>query len=158
MASKHDKSDPYDDRDELPSSPHNIWLAGLGALAQAQASAQAEGSKAYEALVKQGLEMQARTQALAKEQWTEAAQQLNALTAQVSSNPWDRLGNIFQSRVARALAGLGMPPAEDIQALEERIAALEKTVQKLQASSAPKAPKAPARGTSPKSGKSGKKS
>lgn len=137
MASKHPQKD-----DEATASPasdastaHNIWLAGLGALAQAQASAQAEGSKAFEALVHQGLEMQARTQALAKEQWDEAAQRLNALTTHASENSWDRLGGIFQSRVARALSSLGMPPAGDLKALEERVAKLEAEVKRLRAAS-----------------------
>ena len=55
---------PPDDAAKMPAS--NIWLAGLGALAGAQANAQAEGTKAFEALVKQGLDMQARAQAAAK--------------------------------------------------------------------------------------------
>lgn len=101
----------------------NIWLAGLGALA----SAQAEGGKAFEALVKQGLEMQERTQALAKEQWSEAAQRMGTMTAQATgaAGSWDRLGGIFEGRVARALASLGMPSASEITELRERVHALE---------------------------------
>lgn len=105
---------------------HNIWLAGLGALASAQANAQAEGSKAFETLVKQGLEMQARTQALAKE---------------VGS--WDRLGGIFEGRVARAMASMGMPSATEVAALKARVETLEAAVQALQANAQPK-PDAPA--------------
>lgn len=118
-------ANPSPASDEAPAQPpaHNIWLAGLGALANAQA----EGSKAFDALVQQGLDMQKRTQALATQQWTEAAQRVDAIANQASStaNPWDRLGGIFEGRVARALAALGMPSANELQALDERIKALE---------------------------------
>lgn len=143
MASKQPHQPTAKDAPGHESSAHNIWLAGLGALAQAQANAQAEGSKAFEALVQQGLAMQARTQALAKEQWDEAAQRLSALTTHGSDASWDRLGGIFQSRVARAIASLGLPAASDLHALEARIAALEAEVKKLQGAAA-KAPRAPA--------------
>lgn len=122
---------------QLPT--HNIWLAGLGALASAQANAQAEGTKAFEALVKQGIEMQARTQALAKEQWTEAAQRMGAMSGGGvgAAAPWDRLGGIFEGRVARALASLGMPAAGEIAQLRQRVEALERALADLQ----PAAPK-----------------
>ena len=114
--------------------PHNIWLAGLGALASAQANAQAEGTKAFEALVQQGLQMQARTQALAKEQWSEAAQRMGALTTNNTgaTGSWDRLGGIFEGRVARALASLGMPAASEVAELRQRVAALEQALAALQ--------------------------
>ena len=108
---------------------HNIWLAGLGALSGAQANAQAEGSKAFEALVKQGLEWQARTQALAKEKWAEAAERMGAMTAQATGGvgSWDRLGGIFEDRVAQALLKLGTPTAEDWSQVLQRLEALEKS-------------------------------
>jgi len=99
-------------------SSNNIWLAGLGALARAQA----EGGRAFEALVKQGLEMQNRTQALAKERLAEAAEQMQA---QMQAQPWNRLGGIFEERVAQALASMGMPTARQLAELSERVQALE---------------------------------
>ncbi|MDR2153465.1 MAG: phasin family protein [Burkholderiaceae bacterium] len=109
-----------------PESAHNIWLAGLGALARAQA----EGGRAFEALVKQGLEMQNQTQTLAKERMAEAAQQMQqqmqAMTTQAP--PWNRLGGIFEQRVAQALAGLGMPTAQELAALTARVQALEQAL------------------------------
>ena len=52
-------------------SAHNtaskdIWLAGLGAMAQAQAQARVHGSKAFEALVAEGLAFQKKSQATAQ--------------------------------------------------------------------------------------------
>lgn len=115
---------------DAPASAHNIWLAGLGALAQAQA----DGSKAFEALVKQGLAMQAQTQTMAREQWQEATQRMGAMTAAAPSAVagWDRLGGIFEGRVAKALASMGMPTAAEINALNQRVAALEDALARLQ--------------------------
>ena len=106
---------------------HNIWLAGLGALAKAQA----DGSKAFEALVKQGMEMQTQTQTLAKEQWQEATERMGAMATAAPGAGWDRLGGIFENRVARALASMGMPSATEVGDLKARVAALEKTVAQL---------------------------
>lgn len=135
---------PPDDAAKMPAS--NIWLAGLGALAGAQANAQAEGTKAFEALVKQGLDMQARAQAAAKEQWAEAAQRMGVMSVEASGavGSWDRLGGIFEGRVARALASLGMPAASEMAGLKARVAALEQALEALQGQ-APAAPTAPAR-------------
>lgn len=133
------KTAPADTADagSTPAQAHNIWLAGLGALASAQADAQAEGNKAFEALVRQGLEMQARTQALAKEQWAEAAQRMGAMGADAASSGWGRLGGIFEDRVARALSSMGMPSASEVCELKARVEALEQAVADLRGSAAP---------------------
>jgi poly(hydroxyalkanoate) granule-associated protein len=112
-------------------SAHHNWLAGLGALA----SAQAEGGRAFEALVKQGLDMQNRTQALAKERMAAMTSQAVGAVA-----PWNRLGGIFEERVAQALTGLGMPTAQELAALTARVEALERAL----APSPPKAVRAAA--------------
>ena len=65
-----------------------------------------------------------------------------------ASGQWDKLENIFEERVAKALNKLGVPSAKDISALIDRIDALNKAVQKLSqpAAKAPvAAPKAPAK-------------
>lgn len=123
--------------DRTPAQAHNIWLAGLGALATAQADAQAEGNKAFEALVRQGLEMQARTQALAKEQWAEAAQRMGAMGADATGGGWGRLGGIFEDRVARALFSMGMPSAHEVCELKARVEALEQAVEALRGPATP---------------------
>jgi polyhydroxyalkanoate synthesis regulator phasin len=89
---------------------HNIWLAGLGAMARAQA----EGSKAFDALVKQGVEWQSQ----AREHIAEATQRAGALEG------------IFEQRVARALAGLGLPTALELAELRARVQTLEKALEK----------------------------
>lgn len=106
---------------------HNVWLAGLGALAKAQT----EGSKAFDGLVKQGLAWQNQTQEMAKAQLAEAAERIEAMATGASplgAPRWNALEGIFEKRVANAIARLGLPDAEALERLEARVAALEKAL------------------------------
>jgi len=123
----------------VKDSAQQIWQAGLGAFTKAQA----EGTKAFEALVKEGVNFQRKTQSAAEEKISEATQKMNGMAADISSRAtgqWDKLENIFEDRVAKALNKLGVPSAKDINALIARIDELNKSVQKLSAKGA--APKA----------------
>jgi poly(hydroxyalkanoate) granule-associated protein len=109
----------------VKDSAQQIWLAGLGAFSKAQE----EGGKVFEALVKEGVALQRKTQAVAEEKITEATSRVTTLASGIGSKaqgPWDKLENIFEERVAKALAHLGVPSARDIQALNARLDALEK--------------------------------
>ncbi|MHA7600592.1 phasin family protein [Alicycliphilus sp. T452] len=132
---------PRDDDDaphpahELPrmarESAQQIWLAGLGAFAKAQE----EGGKVFEALVREGQALQRKTQSAAEEHLGEAAQRMGHLASDLgerAAGQWDRLEGIFEQRVAKALQRLGMPTAQDMQALQERVDALEAELRRLQ--------------------------
>ena len=128
----------------------DIWLAGLGAMAQAQAQARAQGSKAFEALVAEGLAFQRKSQEAAQEKIHEAAAQFNQLTQGLSTGlaqpigaKVDRLEHLFEDRVARALKSLGLPTAQEVAELQDRVAALEKALAKAPKSSAAPAKAAP---------------
>jgi len=113
---------------DLKSSAQQVWLAGLGALAKAQA----EGGKALETLIQDGLAVQRKTQAQTQERMTEATQRLSGVAAELSSRAsgqWDKLEGLFETRVAKALHHMGVPLAADLQALSARIEALEQQVQ-----------------------------
>jgi poly(hydroxyalkanoate) granule-associated protein len=114
----------------------DIWLAGLGAMAQAQAQARAQGSKAFESLVADGLAFQRKSQAVAQEKLHEATAHFNQLAQGITSGintsivqpagvKVDRLEHMFEDRVARALKSLGLPTAQEVTELQERVAALE---------------------------------
>jgi poly(hydroxyalkanoate) granule-associated protein len=114
----------------VKESAQQIWLAGLGAFAKAQE----EGGKVFEALVKEGLTIQRKTQSVAEEKITEATSKMTSMATDISSKAsgqWDKLENIFEDRVAKALNKLGVPSAKDIDALIARIDELNKSVQKL---------------------------
>ena len=114
----------------MKDSAQQIWQAGLGAFTKAQV----EGTKAYEALVKEGVSFQRKTQSAAEEKINEATQKMTSMATDISSKAsgqWDKLENIFEDRVAKALNKLGVPSAKDIAVLIARIDALNASVQKL---------------------------
>lgn len=128
----------------VKDSAQQIWQAGLGAFTRAQA----EGSKAFESLVKEGVAIQRKTQAAAEEKINEATNRMTHMATDISSKAsgqWDKLESIFEERVAKALNKLGVPSAKDVNALIARIDELNKAVQKLSAKApATTAPKAAA--------------
>lgn len=114
----------------VKDSAQQIWQAGLGAFNKAQA----EGSKAFEALVKEGVSLQRKTQSAAEEKLSEATSKVSSMATDITSKAsgqWDKLESIFESRVAKALNKLGVPSAKDVNALIARIDELNKSVQKL---------------------------
>ncbi len=111
----------------VKDSAQQIWLAGLGAFSKAQE----EGGKVFEALVKEGLTIQRKTQAVAEEKITEATSRMTTMASDIGSKAqgqWDKLENLFEERVAKALGKLGVPSARDIEALHARIDALTQGV------------------------------
>lgn len=129
----------------VKDSAQQIWLAGLGAFSKAQE----EGGKVFEALVKEGLTIQRKTQAVAEEKITEATSRVTTMASDIGSKAqgqWDKLENIFEDRVAKALAKLGVPSARDLDALSARVDALAKSSKAASAKAAAKpAAKAPAK-------------
>ncbi len=112
------------------NSSHHIWLAGLGAFARAQA----EGMKMFEALVQQGEKLETRTRAAAAET---AAAARGVATAkakemqQMAGGTWDKLEQVFEDRVARALSKLGVYTQNDVQRLADRVDDLAEKVDAL---------------------------
>lgn len=109
----------------VKDSAQQIWLAGLGAFSKAQE----EGGKMFEALVKEGLSIQRKTQAVAEDKITEATSRVTNMASDIgnrAAGQWDKLETIFEDRVAKALAKLGVPSARDLEALSARVDALAK--------------------------------
>ncbi|MBL8352710.1 MAG: phasin family protein [Burkholderiaceae bacterium] len=108
----------------IKDSAQQIWLAGLGAFAKAQG----EGGKVFDTLIKEGVNLQRKTQA-AGEKLGDVAGKMTAMAGEVGSKAnaqWDKLETIFEERTARALGRLGLPSAKELAALVDRVAALEK--------------------------------
>ena len=124
--------------DAVRDSAQQIWQAGLGAFAKAQA----EGSKAFNALVKEGTALQRKTQAVAEEKISEASSRMGSMATDISvkaSGQWDKLESIFEDRVSKALHKLDVPSAKDLNALTARIEALAKAVDALSTKARPAA-------------------
>jgi poly(hydroxyalkanoate) granule-associated protein len=118
--------------DTIKESAQQIWLAGLGAFAKAQE----EGSKVFDALVKEGTSIHRKTQTAAEERFSEASSRMSNMASDISSKAsgqWDKLENIFEDRVSRAMKKLGVPSSKDIDALVARIDELNRQVAKLNA-------------------------
>jgi poly(hydroxyalkanoate) granule-associated protein len=133
----------------VKDSAQQIWLAGMGAFAKAQA----EGGKVFEALVKEGVGLQRKTQAVAEEKLGDVTGKMSSMAAEVTGKAgasWDKLENIFEERTAKALGKLGVPTAKDVADLKRQVAELSAAVARLskpaKAAAPAKAPtKAPAR-------------
>jgi poly(hydroxyalkanoate) granule-associated protein len=114
----------------VKDSAQQIWLAGMGAFAKAQE----EGGKVFEALVKEGLSLQKKTQGMAEEKISEVTGKMSAMAETVTSKAnqnWDKLEAIFEQRTAKAMSKLGVPTAKDVQALTKRVDELAAAVARL---------------------------
>ena len=121
--------------DTVKESAQQIWLAGLGAFSKAQE----EGGRVFEALVKEGVGLQRKTQSVAEGKLSEASSRMSSMATDLSSKAagqWDKLESIFEERVSRALKKLGVPTSRDIDALVARVEELNRTVAALRGSSA----------------------
>ncbi len=131
----------------IKESASQIWLAGLGAFAKAQE----EGGKVFEALVKEGSGLQMRSRSFTEEKLGEVTGKVAKAAGDVAkqaTQSWDRLENVFEDRVGRALSRMGVPTKKDMQALTARVEALTATLAKLggkPVAAKPAATKAPAK-------------
>jgi poly(hydroxyalkanoate) granule-associated protein len=128
----------------VKDSAQHIWLAGMGAFAKAQE----EGGKVFEALVKEGLSLQKKTQGMAEEKLGEVTGKMTAMAGTVGAKAgqnWDKLEALFEQRTAKAMGKLGVPTAKDVQALAQRVDALAAAVAKLSKGAAPAKAEKPAK-------------
>lgn len=132
----------------LSESAQQIWLAGVGAFGRAQA----EGTKLFEGLVKEGLNLE---QTARKFTGGQAGVLRDAVESKVgqarerASDTWDRLEKVFEERVQRALVKLGVPGRDDLADLSERVESLTRELRR-QGGAAPAARKAPAKAAAKK--------
>ena len=104
-------------------SSRQIWLAGLGAFSRAQE----EGAKVFDTLVKQGEAVESKTRRAAADTAAAARGAARTSFAEVQKNvggTWDKLEQVFEDRVARALSKLGVSTRDDVKRLEQRVDAL----------------------------------
>jgi poly(hydroxyalkanoate) granule-associated protein len=124
---------------QVKDSAQQIWLAGMGAFSRAQA----EGTKVFEALVKEGASLQKKTQSAAEEKLSGVTTKMTSMAGDVQAKAgqhWDKLESIFEERTAKALNKLGVPSAKDVDALSARIDALSAQVAKLAKTAPAKTP------------------
>ena len=112
------------------ASSHQIWLAGLGAFSKAQEG----GAKVFETLVKHGEVLEARTRKAAA-QTADAARGAAMSKAKemqaIAGGTWDKLEQVFEDRVSKALAKLGVHTSADVERLSQRVNELSEAVNAL---------------------------
>lgn len=115
-------------------SMNQIWLAGLGAVAKAQRGA----PQLLQELIAEGTRVHAKTRGAAEKAMQgivdNVRSTINTGLGDMRGQATDALEGlekIFQTRVHRALTQIGVPSAEDIAALSERVDALNASIQKL---------------------------
>lgn len=113
----------------LVESAQQIWMAGVGAFTRAQG----EGSKLFEALVSEGMNIEKTTRKLATGKVDAVRDAMEGRVDVVrgrASDTWDRLEKVFEDRVQRALNRLGIPGREELAELISRVDALTAQLKK----------------------------
>ena len=120
--------------DKMLDLVHQIWLAGLGAAAKARRGT----PQLFQELVAEGARVQLQTRGTAEKAVRgvigDVQQRINAGVGQVRGQADDTLAGlekIFRTRVHRALAQLGVPRSEEVEALNRRVQALNSNIDKL---------------------------
>jgi poly(hydroxyalkanoate) granule-associated protein len=114
----------------IMESAQQIWLAGLGAFAKAQG----EGGRLFETLIREGSSLEEKTRKIATSKADEVRGAVESGVSQVrerTQETWDKLEQVFESRVARALAKLGVPARKDLDDLIRRVDDLNRQVRRL---------------------------
>lgn len=114
----------------IVESAQHIWLAGVGAFGRAQE----EGTRMFEALVKEGMNIEKSTRHLATDRVDavrDAVEERVGHVRERASDTWDRLEKVFEQRVQRALTRLGVPGSKELQDLIARVNDLNGQLRKL---------------------------
>jgi len=111
---------------QVMESAQQIWLAGLGAFSKAQN----EGKKVFDTLVKQGEQIEQRTRTVA-EATIETAKEQASKTLQMASGKFDKLEQVFETRVHNSLNRLGVLTSKDVEGLSKQVAELSEAVRAL---------------------------
>lgn len=117
-------------RRTLSESAQQVWLAGVGAFSRAQS----EGTRLFEALVKEGLSLERNALRFAGGRADVVRGAVESTVGQArerASDTWDRLENVFEDRVQRALTRLGVPSRDDLTDLTRKVDALTDELRRL---------------------------
>jgi len=122
-----------DVQNEVVQSAQKIWLAGIGALA----TAEEEGSKLFNSLVKKGEGYEAQ----GKQRVGDVRARVEQIVGQAEGS-MERLGDALDEKVADAIKRLGVPSRDEIAQLTKSVEELTVKVDSLKAT--PKQPQAKA--------------
>ncbi|MFC5569401.1 phasin family protein [Lysobacter yangpyeongensis] len=113
----------------LSETAQQVWLAGVGAFGRAQT----EGTKLFEALIKEGLKLEKNALRFAGGQadaMRGAVENKVGQARERATDTWDRLEKVFEDRVQRALTKLGVPGRDDLAELTRKVDTLTAELRK----------------------------
>lgn len=121
---------------QLLQGVQQVWLAGMGAIARAQQ----DGPNAFQDAVVEGLRLlnQSRSaaQRMVRDAFDSAQETLQTRVGgarEQAQETMDSLEVLFQKRVQRAMHQLGVPTAEEIRVLTQRVEELNENVKRITA-------------------------
>jgi len=132
----------------ISESAQQIWLAGVGAFGRAQA----EGTRLFDTLVKEGLGLEQTARRFAGDRAEQVRETVETGVGQArerAADTWDRLEKVFESRVQKALVSLGVPARDDLRDLSRRVDRLTAELQRQRGGAAKSGAAAKAAGQAP---------
>ncbi len=122
MSDEQDKKPENDPQlaAKIKDSARQIWLAGLGAYTKAEE----DTGRFFDRLVQEGEQLESKTRGVVEKQIKTVEDRVGGVRERATGT-WDKLETMFDERVSGALRRLGIHRREEIEALEQRIAALE---------------------------------
>jgi poly(hydroxyalkanoate) granule-associated protein len=111
----------------ITDSAQKIWLAGLGAFSKAQA----EGSRVFDQLIKEGAALEQKTRKYTKDSFDEVRGRIEAVTDRLRKSgeaSMERMQSLIDERIAKAVQRMSVPTREDLDRLVEQITALNRNV------------------------------
>jgi poly(hydroxyalkanoate) granule-associated protein len=107
---------------ELRESAHKIWLAGLGAVA----TAEEEGSKLFNSLVKKGEKYETK----GRQEFDKVLRRVDDAKGKAGST-WGKVEDSIDKKVGDALKRMGVPTRSEINKLTKRVEELTLKVDQL---------------------------
>ena len=114
---------------EIAENAHQIWLAGLGAVA----TAQEEGGKLFKNLVEKGEGMEK-----AGKNKVEQAKGAVSGVKVVAESYWETFERTLDDKVTAVIHRIGVPTKDEIDTLTERVESLTSAIEKLRTKQTPK--------------------
>ncbi len=114
---------------EIAENAHQIWLAGLGAVA----TAQEEGGKVFKDLVKKGQEVEK----VGKGRVDQAKGAVSGVKV-VAESYWETFERTLDDKVTAVIHRIGVPTKDEIDTLTERVESLTASIEKLRVKQTPK--------------------
>lgn len=111
---------------DLRKYTQQIWLAGLGAFSKAEE----EGSKLFDTLVDLGRDVESRARDKVEKTGTRVEEVRTKVKGRTGET-LEKMEKAFDDRLSGALSRLGIPNKREVEALNNRIEELTRTIEKL---------------------------